>query len=180
MKEIRIHGRGGQGSVVLAELLGIAAFREGKYSLAFPFLGGGGERRGAPVQGFARIDSKPIAIRERIQYPDYVIVQDTSIMEVVDCYAGIKENGVLIVNTHDLNFICEREDLKVYTIDATKIALEALGRPIMNTVLLGAFAKITGEVSMEAVEETIRGRFDGELAEGNIKAARMAYDAVEA
>lgn len=101
-------------------------------------------------------------------------------MEVVDCYAGIKENGVLIVNTHDPNFICEREDLKVYTIDATKIALEALGRPIMNTVLLGAFAKITGEVSMEAVEETIRGRFDGELAEGNIKAARMAYDAVEA
>ena len=181
MKEIRIHGRGGQGSVVLAEMLGIAAFKDGKYSLAFPFLGGGGERRGAPVQGFARIDDQPVKIREKIQYPDYVIIQDTSIMDVVDCFAGIKENGTVIVNTHHHeNISCEREDLKIYTIDATKIALEALGRPIMNTVLLGAFAKITGEVSWESVEETIRGRFDGKLAENNVKAARMAYDAVEA
>lgn len=180
MKEIRIHGRGGQGSVVLAELLGIAAFREGKYSLAFPFLGGGGERRGAPVQGFARIDSEPIKIRERIQYPDYVIIQDMSIMDVVDCYAGVKENGIVIINTPGESLRFEREGMKVYTVDATKIAIEALGRPIMNTVLLGAFAKITGEVSLEAVEETICSRFDGELAGRNVKAARMAYAAVEA
>ena len=179
MKEVRIHGRGGQGSVVLAELLGIASFREGKYSLAFPFLGGGGERRGAPVQGFARIDDKPIKVRERIQHPDYVIIQDTSIMDVVDRFAGIKENGIVIVNTHEKEFKCDRGDLKVYTLDATKIALETLGRPIMNTVLLGAFAKVTGEVSIEAVEATIRDRFEGDLVEGNIKAAHKAYEAIE-
>lgn len=178
MKEIRIHGRGGQGSVVLAELIGIAAFREGKYSLAFPFLGGGGERRGAPVQGFARIDDNPVKIRERIQYPDYVIIQDTSIMDVVDCFAGIKENGVVIVNTREKELKCERDDLRVYTIDATKIALETLGRPIMNTVLLGAFAKITDEISLASVEKTIRERFDGEMAEKNVKAAEAAYNAV--
>lgn len=178
MKEIRIHGRGGQGSVVLAELLGIAAFKEGKYCLAFPYLGGGGERRGAPVQGFARIDDKPVRVREKIQNPDCVIIQDTSIMDVADVFKGIKENGTVIVNTHEKEFPCPRADLKVVAVDAGRIAMESLGRPIMNTALLGAFAKVTGEISIQSVEETIRGRFEEELVEGNIKAARSAYDAV--
>ena len=178
MKEIRIHGRGGQGSVVLAELLGIAAFKEGKYCLAFPYLGGGGERRGAPVQGFARIDDKPVKIREKIQYPDYVIVQDTSIMDVVDVFKGIKTNGLVIVNTHEENFASPRNDLKIIAIDANKIAMDALGRPIVNTALLGAFAKITNEISIESVEETIREKFNGELVAKNIKAARDTYDAI--
>ena len=179
MKEIRIHGRGGQGSVVLAEMLGIAAFMEGKYCLAFPYLGGGGERRGAPVQGFARIDDQPVRVREKIQNPDYVIIQDTSIMDVVDVFHGIRENGTVIVNTNKKDFECPRSDLKVVAVDASRIAMEALGRPIMNTALLGAFAKVTGEISIESVEATIRGRFEDELIDGNLKAALDTYNAVQ-
>ena len=95
MKEIRIHGRGGQGSVVTAELLAMAAFFSDKYSQAFPYLGGGGERRGAPVQAFVRIDMKPITLHCKIFDPDYVIVKDVTLLEVVDVKAGLKSNGMI-------------------------------------------------------------------------------------
>jgi len=178
LKEVRIHGRGGQGSVVMAEMLATAAFEGGKYSQAFPYLGGGGERRGAPVQAFARISDKPTKLKEKIQNPDYVIVQDTTIMDVVDIFNGVKPGGTVIINTDNSDISVDRDDIKIITIDANKIAIETIGRPIMNTTLLGAFAKITGEISLEAIERTIENRFESEIAEKNIKAARKAFESV--
>ena len=97
MKELRIHGRGGQGSVTAAELLAIAAFRDKKFSQAFPAFGA--ERRGAPVMAFLRVDDKPIKIRSKVYEPDYVVVQDATLIGVVDFMSGLKEDGILLINT---------------------------------------------------------------------------------
>ncbi|MDR3565139.1 MAG: pyruvate ferredoxin oxidoreductase subunit gamma [Negativicutes bacterium] len=179
MKEIRIHGRGGQGSVVTAELFAIAAFRSGKHSQAFPFLGGGGERRGAPVQAFARLDDKPIRIKCKIDKPDYVIVQDPSLIDLVDVTAGLKPDGLVIVNTEkspeELNLPA---GILVRTVPASKIALEILGLPIMNTAIMGAFAAITGEMSLESIKEAIGEKFSGTVAEKNQLTAQNAYEYV--
>ena len=99
LKEIRIHGRGGQGSVVTAELFAIAAFADGKYSQAFPYLGGGGERRGAPVQAFCRISDEYIRMRCKVHSPNYLIVQDPSLIQVVDILCGLRPDGLVIVNS---------------------------------------------------------------------------------
>jgi len=178
MKEIRIHGRGGQGSVTAAEILAIAAFYEGKYSQAFPSFGV--ERRGAPVTAFARISDRFIRARCQIYEPDYVIVQDSTLIGVVDVTKGLKDSGAIIVNTEkspeelDLN-----TKAKVYTIDATKIALDVLGRPIVNTVMLGAFAGITKEFSLESLVKAVRKRLPAKIAEMNVKAVETAYELVK-
>lgn len=177
MKEIRIHGRGGQGSVVTAELFAIAAFQSGKFSQAFPYLGGGGERRGAPVQSFVRISERPIRLRSKIYEPDYVIVKDITLIEVVDVSKGLKSGGTILVNTEkrsrELDF---GPHIKVETVPATKIALDTLGLPIMNTAIMGAFAAITGEFSIDSIKKAIAEKFGDELARKNILAAQMAYD----
>ncbi|MEW6661497.1 MAG: pyruvate ferredoxin oxidoreductase subunit gamma [Bacillota bacterium] len=172
MKEIRIHGRGGQGSVVLAEMFAVAAFAGGKYSQAFPYLGGGGERRGAPVQAFARISDDPIRLRSRIKDPDYVIVQDVSLLGIVDVFKGLKSTGIVLINSEK-----EAKELgeRVITVPATHIALEKLGVPITNTAIMGAFAAATGELTLDAVEKVIRSRFPGVLGERNAEAAAAAY-----
>lgn len=179
MKEIRIHGRGGQGSVVTAELLAIAAFESGKFSLAFPFLGGGGERRGAPVQTFVRLDDKPVRLRSKVFEPDYVILQDWSLMEILDVTFGLKENGLLIVNTEkspqELK-VKAKTKIQVKTVPATKIALEVLGLPITNSAIMGAFAAITGEIKIDSIERALALKFPEKVAEKNVAAARKAYE----
>ncbi len=97
MKEIRIHGRGGQGSVTAAELIAVAAFEDGKWSQAFPYFGT--ERRGAPVTAFARISDRKIRVRSQVYEPDYVIVQDPSLLSSVDVASGLKSDGLIIVNS---------------------------------------------------------------------------------
>ena len=178
MIEIRLHGRGGQGSVTAAELLAVAAFDDGREAQAFPAFGV--ERRGAPVTAFCRMSDQPIRVRTQIYSPDYVIVQDPTLMESVDVLAGLKPDGTVLINSER-----KPEELKLKTtarvvsVPATKIAVEELGRPIMNTVLLGAFAGVSGMISFEAIERSIRHRFKGELGEKNIKAARRAYELVK-
>ena len=175
MKEIRIHGRGGQGSVTAAELLSIAAFEDGKFSQAFPAFGV--ERRGAPVQAFTRISNNPIRLRSQIYTPDYVIVQDATLLETVNVASGIKDDGIIIVNTTE-----SPESLKIDTkakvmaVDATKVAMDIMGVPIVNTVLLGAFAGATGEVNVESIEHAIKARFAGRVGEKNAQAIRKAYE----
>jgi pyruvate ferredoxin oxidoreductase gamma subunit len=178
MKEIRIHGRGGQGSVTAAELLAVAAFEDGKYSQAFPSFGV--ERRGAPVTAFTRIDDKPIRIRSQIYEPDYVIVQDVTLVDVVDVAGGIKEDGLIIINT-EMEAKRFEPDIpaRVMTIDATKIAMEVIGRPIVNTVLLGAFAGATGEIRLESIKKAVGERFGGAVGEKNIAAVDAAYQAMK-
>ncbi|OEU63380.1 MAG: pyruvate ferredoxin oxidoreductase [Desulfobacterales bacterium S5133MH16] len=175
MIEIRIHGRGGQGNVAAAELLSIAAFKDGKFAQAFPFFGA--ERIGAPVQAFVRIDDKRVRTREDVLHPDYLIIQDYSLIEMVPILDGLKPEGLLLVNSEK-----PPEDLKlkttaiVETIPATEIALEIIGRPIPNAVMIGAFCSITGLVSLEAVQEAIMARFPGKVGENNVAALERAHE----
>ncbi|MCQ1535972.1 pyruvate ferredoxin oxidoreductase subunit gamma [Methanosarcina sp. KYL-1] len=177
MKEIRIHGRGGQGSVTAAEMLSVAAFEDGKFSQAFPAFGV--ERRGAPVQAFTRISDNPIRLRSQIYTPDYVIVQDATLLETVDVASGIKDDGIIIINTKETP-----EDLKldtnakVMTVDATNVAMDIIGRPIVNTVLLGAFAGATGEINVESIKKAVKDRFTGKVAEKNAEAIQKAYELI--
>ena len=172
MIEIRFHGRGGQGSVTAAEILAKAAFKDGKYSQAFPFFGV--ERRGAPVMAFTRIDDKPIEIRYQIYNPDYVLVLDDGLMNVVDVFSGIKDNTEVMINIPE-EFKGSGEH-KVYSIDATGIALELLGRNIVNTIILGYFAKKTGIVTIDSLIEVILETFPGKIGELNAEATRKAYE----
>jgi pyruvate ferredoxin oxidoreductase gamma subunit len=179
LKEIRIHGRGGQGSVTAAELLAVAAFEDGKYSQAFPAFGV--ERRGAPVTAFTRISDQPIRLRSQIYEPDYIIVQDPTLIEVVDVAAGAKPDGTILINTE---FSAESFNLnapaKVITIDATRIALDIIGRPIVNTTLLGAFAGATGEIRITSIQKAISERFPGAVGQKNSQAVLEAYKRMEA
>jgi len=174
VKEIRIHGRGGQGSVTAAELLAVAAFEDGKYSQAFPAFGV--ERRGAPVQAFTRISDSPIRLRSQIYEPDYVIVLDPTLLEVVEVASGTKSGGIILINSE---FPPDKFKLdtkaKIMTVDATKIALDVIGRPIVNTVLLGAFAGATGEINLESIKDAVKKRFPGKVGENNAAAIQKAY-----
>ncbi|MFH1824573.1 MAG: pyruvate ferredoxin oxidoreductase subunit gamma [Candidatus Firestonebacteria bacterium] len=175
MIEIRLHGRGGQGVVTAAELLAISAFSDGKYIQAFPTFGS--ERMGAPVASFVRISDKNIRVRSQIYEPDYVIVQDSALIGSVDVFAGLKKDGLVLINTEKQPSELKLKDVKnVKTIPATKIAIEILGRPIPNTVLIGAFAGLTGLVSLDGIKKAMRERFKSvEIAEKNILAAEKAY-----
>ena len=179
MEEIRIHGRGGQGSVTLAQLLAQAAHEEGTWAQAFPAFGV--ERRGAPVEAFARFDDEKITDRSQVDEPDYVIVQDTSLLEYVDVTDGLLEDGLVLVNTDaDPEDLDIETDAEVVTVDATEIALEHLGRPIMNTALLGAFAGATGLLEQDSLEAVITRKFGGEIGEQNVAATNDAYTEVRA
>ncbi len=174
MHEIRIHGRGGQGAVTAAELLAKAAFYDGKYSQAFPFFGV--ERRGAPVQAFCRIDGSFIRIRQNVYEPDYVMVLDSTLLDVVDVFEGLKKNGIVIINTTK-----DIQRKNVHCIDASSIALETLKMPIVNTVMLGAFSRVSKLISIESIKKAISEQFasKGELAEKNLSAVAKAYEDVK-
>ncbi len=175
MKEIRIHGRGGQGSVTAAELIAVAAFEDGKWSQAFPYFGT--ERRGAPVTAFARISDKKIRLRSQVYEPDYVIVQDPSLIPVVDVASGMKQDGVIIINTEkDPSVLKINTHATVKTIDATALAIEIIGKPIVNTALLGAFAGATGNIRLESINKAIKARFPGKIGETNVAAAKRAFE----
>jgi pyruvate ferredoxin oxidoreductase gamma subunit len=175
LKEVRLHGRGGQGVVTAAELVAQAAFADGKYSQAFPSFGS--ERMGAPVQSFVRIDDKPIRTRNQIYKPDYLIVQDKTLIGTVDVTAGLKDDGLMIIDTEkdpaELNLDIKA---KVLAIPATMIALEVIGRPIQNTTLLGYFAAVTQLISFDGVKKSIEHRFPAAIAIKNIKAVERAFN----
>jgi pyruvate ferredoxin oxidoreductase gamma subunit len=177
--EIRWHGRGGQGAVTSAELLAQAAISEGKYAQAFPSFGP--ERRGAPVQAFNRIDSKePVRIRVDLTEPDVVVVLDPSLLTIVNVTSGLKENGMVVINTRKTAEEIKSEfgiNYPVATVNATKIAREQLGVPIVNTTMLGAVVKATGVIKKESAHAPLEKRF-GRLGERNIKAMETAYEEV--
>ena len=176
MRELRIHGRGGQGSVTAAELIAVAAFEGGVFSQAFPAFGV--ERRGAPVQAFVRFDTSKIRLRSQVYEPDYIIVQDSTLIRDVNVFQGVKPGGIVIINTEKEQDYSIPEGVKVITIDATGIALQELGVPITNTTLMGAFSAATGEIKMDSLEHALRRRFTGDMAEKNIRAARRAYQMI--
>ena len=175
MIEIRFHGRGGQGAVTAAEILAKAAFEDGKYCQAFPFFGP--ERKGAPVMAFSRIADNPIRRRYQVYNPNYVIVLDETILEAVDVVSGLKEKGKILINsTNKIEF---NKNVESYSIDATGIALETLGVPIVNTVMLGAFAGITGVVTLNSLIKVTKETFPGRIGEKNAKAVQVAYEKIK-
>jgi len=174
MKEITILGRGGQGAVTAAYVLAVAGFEDGKYTQAFPTFGV--ERRGAPVKAFVRIDNTFIRTRAQIYQSDILVVLDPTLLEVVNLSDTVKNGGTVIVNTNKKPEELGLSDYRVYAIDATKAAFDILGRDIVNTAMLGAFAAFTGEVSKESVVKAVRSQFSGELAEKNIKLVETIYN----
>ncbi len=177
MKEIRFHGRGGQGAVSAANILANSAFIEGKYVQSFLLIGA--ERRGAPIMAYTRIDSKPVRNRSQVYYPDYVIVLGSDLVDLVDVASGIKPSGLILINSDkdSSEFKC-RSDIKVISIDVTSIALKhKLGNPtapIVNTAILGAFARISGEIKLDSLLNTIM-EFAPAKPKENALAAEEAY-----
>ncbi len=178
MQQIRIHGRGGQGVVTAAELIAIAAFNEDWETQAFPSFGV--ERTGAPIEAYARIDKKPIRTREHVYNPNVLIIQDASLLSTVDVAKGCDEKTLVIVNTakpkNQLNINLPEDN--IFTIDATKIALDEIGKNIVNTVILGAFAKATGFFGLDSLKKAINQKFatkGNDIIKKNTKAIERAY-----
>ena len=184
MVEIRIHGRGGQGVVTAADLLAMAAFEDGHHAQAFPSFGS--ERMGAPVVSYCRIRDEVIRSREPVLSPNVVIVQDPTLLPIMDVFSGLQPDGYGLVNSakslEELG-LAELEERSlpghIVTIPATEIALEHLGRPLPNAVLLGGVSALTGIVRLESVLVAISGRFAAKVSEANQEAAKAAFRLVK-
>jgi len=180
MFQVRIHGRGGQGVVSGAEMLSVAAFREGRYAQAFPSFGS--ERMGAPVMAFCRIDDKAIRLREPVLNPDALIVQDPTLLHQVELFKGLHPGGYMLINStrgfEELGlaeFVREFHASRLCTVPATEIALRHVGRPVPNAALLGGFAALSRQIRLESLVAAIRDKFRDSLADKNIAAATEAH-----
>ena len=183
MFQIRIHGRGGQGVVTAAELLSVAAFAEGRHAQAFPSFGS--ERMGAPVVSFCRLDDREIRTREPVMVPDALIIQDVTLLHQVDLFSGLSSEGYVLVNsTNSFDELGLGEFLRTFhserllTCPATEFALEHLGRPLPNAALLGGFAALTHQITLDALDRALRDRFEGVVGERNAAAAAAAFQYV--
>lgn len=182
MRELRFHGRGGQGAVIASKVLAVALFREGLSVQSFPVFGV--ERRGAPVTAFLRVARSAIRVRCEVRTPDDVIVLDPTLMAAVDLTAGLKAGGSILINTEAAPETFEKlvGRFHVSTVDATAIAVRhGLGsrtQPIVNTAILGAFAAASGLVSLDAVCEAIADEVPFRTDE-NVRAARDAAELVQ-
>jgi pyruvate ferredoxin oxidoreductase gamma subunit len=184
MFQVRVHGRGGQGVVTAAELLSVAAFLDGREAQAFPSFGS--ERMGAPVMAFCRVDDQPIRVREPVTEPDAVLVQDATLLHHVELFAGLAPEGYVLINSaHSwselgLDELLDRHHAeRLVTLPASDIARQHTGRPLPNTSLLGGLAALTGVVTIGSVEQALRDRFRGAIADGNVAAARAAYERID-
>jgi len=179
--EVRWHGRGGQGAWTASELLARAAIHEGKYIQSFPEFGP--ERMGAPVAAFTRISNEPIQVHCAVYNPDVVAVLDPTLLKTVPVTKGLNEEGTIIINSKenpaDVRKVLNTDKGKVWTVPATEIAMRILGRPITNTAMLGAVARITGIVSLESIEKVVRERFRRDIAEKNVAVVKEAYKEVK-
>ena len=166
--------------VTAAEILSVAAFAEGRHAQAFPSFGS--ERTGAPVVSFCRIDDREIRTREPVMEPDAVIIQDVTLLHHVDLFSGLSSDGYVLINTSRAFGDLDLDGLfngfrpeRLLTCPATEIAIEHVGRPLPNAVLLGGFAALTGEITMEAIDQAVRERFEGAVGERNVAAANAAF-----
>ncbi len=185
MIEIRWHARGGQGAVTASKILASAVIEEGKYAQSNPDYGA--ERSGAPLRAYNRVSEKPITLHCMVINPDIVIVVDPTLLKAVPFLEGTDENAILVINTDKSpQEIREKYGIKgrkIYTVDATKIAMEELKRPLMNVPMLGALVKVlNGLVDIKTVEEDIKRAFGKKISENalnaNIRALHRAYEEV--
>jgi pyruvate ferredoxin oxidoreductase gamma subunit len=179
MIEIRIDGRGGQGNVVAAYMLAEAGFEAGCDVQAFPSFGP--ERRGAPVAAFVRISDQPIKRRNQIREPQFVIVQDPSLMHSAGIAAGVRKGGGILVNSaRPIQASAIPPQVKVLALPASAMAVEALGQPIPNTALLAAFLALTDLFPLIALEKALARRFAGDSLKRNLQLMRAAAGRVPA
>lgn len=177
MIEFRIHGRGGQGSVAAAYLLATAAFGAGFTCQAFPAFGA--ERRGAPVTAFVRIDKAPIHLRSQVRSPDFLIVQDATLLHDPALTRGLKKGGGMLVNsTQPSDEVAAEFGCKVVCLAATGMAMQEIGRPIPNTALLAGLLTLTGLMPQDALVAALKGRFQGDILDNNLKLIARAATAV--
>jgi len=185
LTEIRWHGRGGQGVKTAAVMAAQVALEEGKYAQGFPEYGP--ERMGAPVTGYTRISDEMITIHCGVASPDIVVILDSSLIGQIDVTAGLGEDGVLILNTAESPAeVRERLGMKggrVFTVDATGISIEEIGRPIPNTPMMGALIKVTELLNMETlkkdIEKKFMKKFGDKVVQGNFNAIERAYREVK-
>jgi len=181
LHEVRWHGRAGQGVITSSRLLAQAALLEGKHVQAFPEFGP--ERLGAPISGFTRISDEVIETRSQIYNPGFVVVLDSSLLGTVDVTKGLLDSGKIILNSSkqakEMATKLSLDTSQVRTIDATRLAMQIAGRPIVNTAMLGALAKVAPLVSLGSIERAIKERFAGSLAEKNIELIRRVHEMVE-
>ena len=185
--EIRWHGRGGQGAKTASLLLADAAFNTGKYILGFPEYGP--ERMGAPITAYNRISNKPITIHSNIYYPDFVVVVDDTLLESVDVTSGLKEDGGIIINTtkssEEIKELLKNYKGNIYTLDAKRISIDALGKYFPNIPMLAGIVKIsnimTDEQLINDMEDSLKHKFakKPEVIEGNMNALKIALNEVK-
>lgn len=180
MQEIRFHGRGGQGTVLASIALAKAFFKSGYYVQTFPVFGM--ERRGAPVEAYLRLNKKKILVRSNVYTPDHVVVQDFKLLQTLDVTKGLKSGGWILLNAPALpENLKPFEGFRLAFVDATRIAIKhKLGsrtQPIINTAMMGAFARMLGMPTMEAVSDAILSEIPVK-PDKNVDAARDAYDLV--
>ena len=185
LKEIRIHGRGGQGVVTLGELFAIASHIDGEEVQAFPSFGV--ERRGAPIESFVRISDKKIYRRDQVKNPDYLVILDDTLLDTNSVYIGLDKGDVVILNSQKdegelKKYFKIYPDIKVKHLDATGLALEILGKPFPNTALLGAFASATNLMRIDALRKAIEEKFSYKgsvIVKKNIEIAEKAYKHID-
>jgi pyruvate ferredoxin oxidoreductase gamma subunit len=179
LKEIRVHGRGGQGSVTAAEVLAKAAFKDGLMSQAFPAFGS--ERMGAPVRAFCRVSDKPIRNRSEIHAPDYCIVQDPTLLETVNVFEGLKSGGMVMLNSEKPETVADKvpAGATMKAVAGSRIAMEVIGKNIPNMIMVGAFAGSTGLVTLESLKAAVKERFGGKVGDLNAEAVEKAYKAAK-
>jgi len=183
MTEIRWHARGGQGAKTAATLVAAVALEEGKYSQGFPDYGP--EREGAPIRGYTRISERPIRVHSAVYSPDIVVVLDPTLLDSVDVTEGLKPGGTVLVNSPEEPAVLRErlglKDGKVYTVDATRIAIEEIGRPIPNTTMMGALMKVMPLLKLETILADVEKKFKSKgehIVQGNFRAIRRAFEEV--
>ncbi len=177
MIEIKFKGRGGQGAVVASEILGRAFFLEGKYPQCFSLFGG--ERRGAPVVGFLRVDEQPILLKCQIYHPDQMIIFNFSLIDETEILRELKPKGLILMNSHrGIDFFKNLRRFRIGLIDAGPIARSLGLGATFNTAMLGAYARLTNLVTMKTLTETVKTMAPGKKEE-NVQAVKEAYEQVK-
>lgn len=164
--EIRIHGRGGQGAKTASQFIAEAGLDQGKFIKAFPEYGP--ERRGAPITAYARISDKPITTYSPIKKPDIVLVIDATLLDSVDVTAGLSNDGILIVNSHEDKYKVRDKtkfEGKINVVDATKISIDLVGKNLPNIPMLGALVKVTEAISLNSLKNKIKEKFLKKIGE---------------
>jgi len=176
MSEIRLHGRGGQGTVLAAEMLANAFVLGGLYASVFPSYGI--ERRGSAVMAFARYSKSPIREKTRVYEPEILLILDPTLAEKDSIYDGFKAGGTIIASTKSIEHILQKgvKPGLVGVVDAKTIALEDIGRDIPNTIMLGAFAKTTGLITLKDLKWAVEQNFSGKILEKNLRALEHGYN----